>query len=129
MTVRIARELKMLTTDPAPGITAWAVGDSVTELEATILGPDDSPYALGSFMLNIQIPARYPFEPPRVRFVTPIFHPNIDSEGRICLDTLKMAPQGSWAPSVNINTPTDDSPTHVESECGRWPSSRYCKYA
>ena len=30
--------------------------------------------------------------------------PNIDSDGRICLDTLKMQPQGSWAPAVNINT-------------------------
>ena len=36
---------------------------------------------------------RYPFEPPRVRFITPVFHPNIDGEGRICLDTLKMQPQ------------------------------------
>jgi hypothetical protein len=36
---------------------------------------------------------RYPFEPPKVRFVTPVYHPNIDERGRICLDTLKPQPQ------------------------------------
>ena len=42
---------------------------------------------------------RYPFEPPKVCFLTPIFHPNIDDKGRICLDVLKMPPQSSWKPS------------------------------
>jgi ubiquitin-protein ligase len=36
---------------------------------------------------------RYPFEPPKVRFLTPVYHPNIDERGRICLDTLKPQPQ------------------------------------
>ena len=73
-------------------------------LKAQIQGPAESPFAEGTYTLSINIPDRYPFEPPRVRFITPIYHPNIDSDGRICLDTLKMQPQGSWSPSININT-------------------------
>lgn len=73
-------------------------------LTAQITGPEDSPYTAGIFKVSLQVPPRYPFEPPRVRFITPIYHPNIDSDGRICLDTLKVQPQGTWSPSVNIST-------------------------
>lgn len=46
----------------------------------------------------------YPFCPPAVRFLTVIYHPNIDGQGRICLDTLKMPPKGNWSPASNIST-------------------------
>lgn len=36
---------------------------------------------------------RYPFEPPKMRFLTPIYHPNIDNSGRICHDALKLPPK------------------------------------
>lgn len=60
---------------------------------AVIRGADDTPYAGGSFNLSVAMPQRYPFEPPKVHFVTPIYHPNIDSAGRICLDILNMPPK------------------------------------
>lgn len=102
---RIRKELDMLANDPGPGISAWPADDSnMMLLQAQIQGPQESPYQGGLYILTIDIPDRYPFEPPRVRFMTPIYHPNIDSDGRICLDTLKMQPHGSWSPSVNINT-------------------------
>ncbi|DAZ96369.1 TPA: hypothetical protein N0F65_010736 [Lagenidium giganteum] len=104
MRARMRKELQMLETDPPHGVSAWPVDDRIDRLEAQILGPEDSPYEKGVFHLDIEIPERYPFEPPKVTFKTPIFHPNIDDAGRICLDTLKMQPKGSWLPSVNIST-------------------------
>ena len=94
----------MLATDPGPGISAWPVDDNMLNLEAQIAGPAGSSFEEGTFHLSVQITERYPLEPPRVRFKTPIYHPNIDSDGRICLDTLKVQPQGCWSPSININT-------------------------
>ncbi len=94
----------MLEKDPPHGVCAWPFEDKLNQLEAQIEGPEDSPYRGGVFKLKVDIPDRYPFEPPKIRFVTPIYHPNIDNGGRICLDTLKMPPKGSWGPQINLST-------------------------
>ncbi|EOD22912.1 hypothetical protein EMIHUDRAFT_47260, partial [Emiliania huxleyi CCMP1516] len=99
---RLRKELDMLHREPPPGISAWAKEDGSFEIEAVIHGAEDTPYARGSFHLLLAVPERYPFEPPR--FTTPIYHPNIDSAGRICLDILNMPPKGAWKPSLNLPT-------------------------
>lgn len=104
---RMKREMELLSRGgPAPGISAWPreEGARLDVLDAEITGAADTPYQGGLFRLELNIPAEYPLKPPRVRFVTPIYHPNIDSQGRICLDTLNMPPAGAWKPSLNIST-------------------------
>lgn len=67
-----------------------------------VIGAIGSPYENGIFEINIDVPSDYPFLPPRLRFVTKIYHPNIDDAGRICLDILKLQPAGNWRPTVRI---------------------------
>ncbi|XP_029428215.1 ubiquitin-conjugating enzyme E2 T isoform X2 [Rhinatrema bivittatum] len=101
---RLKRELQSLSTEPPPGITCWQHDNRMDDLRAQILGGADTPYEKGIFSLEVILPERYPFEPPKIRFLTPIYHPNIDSAGRICLDILKLPPKGAWRPSLNIST-------------------------
>ena len=41
------------------------------------------------FKLEVFLPAEYPMKPPMIRFMTRIYHPNVDGVGRICVDILK----------------------------------------
>eukprot|EP00043_Microstomoeca_roanoka_P018339 m.195516 g.195516 ORF g.195516 m.195516 type:complete len:251 (-) comp16804_c0_seq2:1954-2706(-) len=102
---RLARELVLLQKSPPPGITCWTKSETEMHLLlADVAGPPDTPYQEGVFRVELDCSGRYPFEPPKARFITPIYHPNIDTAGRICLDLLKMPPKGSWKPSINIAT-------------------------
>lgn len=67
--------------------------------QATIMGPGDSPYSGGVFFLAIHFPTDYPFKPPKVNFTTRIYHPNINSNGSICLDILR----DQWSPALTIS--------------------------
>lgn len=63
------------------------------------MGPPDSPYSGGIFFLQIHFPTDYPFKPPKVNFTTKIYHPNINSNGSICLDILR----DQWSPALTIS--------------------------
>lgn len=99
---RVSRELARIASCPPQGISVFSKDDKLNILEAQIVGPDDSPYAKGIFKLEILIPDNYPFSPPSMKFVTKVYHPNIDDSGRICLDLIKMPPKGNWRPTIGL---------------------------
>ncbi|XP_068588631.1 ubiquitin-conjugating enzyme E2 T isoform X2 [Cebidichthys violaceus] len=136
---RMKRELQMLSTEPPPGITCWQTEERIDDLRAQIVGGTGTPYEGGLFSLEINVPERYPFEPPKMRFLTPIYHPNIDNSGRICHDALKLPPKGAWKPSLNISTvltsiqllmtePNPDDPlmADIVDADGRSPRAWFC---
>ena len=95
---RIKRELNELSKDPPANCSAGPITQDVFKWRAFISGPTESPYENGLFHLNIVFPNDYPFKPPKVTFVTKIYHPNINSNGAICLDILKE----QWSPALTI---------------------------
>jgi len=101
---RFKAELEMLNKNPPPGIHCWQDDDSSETIKAELSGPPGSPYEKGHFIIEVTLSDRYPFTPPLAKFLTPIYHPNIDPSGRICLTALKPKPTGTW--SVTLNIPT-----------------------
>jgi len=98
-TRRLNKELKDITQDPPSNCSAGIINDDIFHWKATIMGPEDTPYHNGVFYLEIWFPSDFPFKPPKVNFITKIYHPNIDSSGNICLDILKNA----WSPALSIS--------------------------
>ena len=69
----------------AQGVSASpASEDNLFQWNATLIGPDDSPWEGGIYTLRLQFPDQYPDKAPRVRFLTEMFHPNIFADGALC---------------------------------------------
>ena len=100
---RLQKELREFNKEEPEGITAGPIDDSeFFKWEASVLGPEDSPYEGGTFNLYIEFSRDYPYRPPKMFITTKIFHPNLNYEsGQICccaLDFLK-----EWSPDISIS--------------------------
>ena len=118
---RLNKELVELKKNPPANCSAGLIDDDIFHWQATIIGPEDTPYYGGIFELRIDFPQDYPFKPPNIVFITKIYHCNINNNGNICLDILK----DQWSPALTIQKvllsisslltePNPDDPLNIE---------------
>ena len=121
--LRLSRDLKVFEDELGPdGVSAGLVDDdNIYVWEASIFGPNESPWEGGVFSVSMVFPDTYPMKPPLVRFTTEVFHPNVYADGTLCLDIL----QDAWSPVQSVSSilksiqslltdPNVDSPANVE---------------
>ena len=94
----VSRELLQYQDDDSLKFTIDSEEDDLSKLRVTLSPPENTPYEEGIFFLSMTIPAQYPSSPPSIKFETKIYHPNINEDGKICLEQLKS----DWKPTYTL---------------------------
>mmetsp|Transcript_16447 Transcript_16447/g.35554 ORF Transcript_16447/g.35554 Transcript_16447/m.35554 type:complete len:218 (+) Transcript_16447:201-854(+) len=95
---KLSRELQDLQEKPCEGIRIIINESNLADVQAELDGPVSTPYDGGVFRLRLVLTNEYPQLPPKGYFITKIFHPNVSTNGEICVNVLKK----DWAPDVGL---------------------------
>ncbi|KAK2948396.1 putative Ubiquitin-conjugating enzyme E2 G2 [Blattamonas nauphoetae] len=103
---RLMHEYKELSKNPVPGIAAAPINEkNLYEWEAYIRGPTETPFQNGVFRATLSFPRDYPMSPPKMKFTSKLFHPNVFVDGNVCISILH---------------PPGDDPMGYEKASERW---------
>jgi ubiquitin-conjugating enzyme E2 G1 len=131
----LKRQLMDLQKTPVEGFSAGLIDDSdFYKWEVLIMGPPDTLYEGGFFKAHLNFPKEYPQRPPKMKFISEMWHPNIDVNGDVCISILHEPgedkwgyerPEERWLPIHTVETiimsvismladPNDESPANVD---------------
>lgn len=131
----LKKQLAELKKKPVDGFSAGLVDDdNIYKWSILIMGPQDTLYEGGFFKATLEFPQEYPLRPPKMKFISEIWHPNVDKEGNVCVSILHEPgddrwgyekPEERWLPVHTVETillsvisvladPNDESPANVD---------------
>ena len=85
---------------PAHAKCVWAPGESIMNFKMHLdLKNEQCIWKGGQYEFEIQVSNSYPHEAPKCYCKTPVYHPNIDLQGNVCLNILRA----DWKPVLGIN--------------------------
>ncbi|CAF5152701.1 unnamed protein product, partial [Rotaria sp. Silwood1] len=95
---KVSKELDDLKKSSLDNFTVFLTQENLLFWKVIMKGPDDTSYAGYYWLLSVEFSSHFPFQPPNIRFITPIYHCNINDDGRICHDIL----QSKWTPQTTM---------------------------
>eukprot|EP00128_Syssomonas_multiformis_P010627 Colp12_sorted_trinity150504_noHs@2040 len=140
----LRKQLNELNKHPVEGFSAGLKDDSdMYRWEVMIIGPPDTLYEGGFFKAELTFPVEYPLRPPKMKFITEIWHPNVHTNGDVCISILHEPGEDKygyekaserWLPIHTVETimlsvismlsdPNDESPANLDA-AKEWRESR-----
>ncbi|CAJ0942620.1 unnamed protein product, partial [Mesorhabditis belari] len=131
----LKKQLADLKRFPVEGFSAGlASEEDIYKWEVLVIGPPDTYYEGGFFKALLEFPKDYPQRPPKMRFVSEMWHPNIGPDGHVCISILHEPgddrfgyekPEERWLPVHTVETillsvismltdPNFESPANVD---------------
>ena len=129
---RLQSELKQMYKEPNYFFSASPT-DNMFKWNIIIIGPPDTPFEGALINATMEFPNEYPTKAPLFKFTTPMFHPNIYPDGKVCISILHEGVDEwgyehiseRWNPSQSINSvlmsiismlssPNFESPANVD---------------
>eukprot|EP01134_Creolimax_fragrantissima_P001142 CFRG1142T1 len=93
----LQKQLRSLLKHPVDGFSAGLVDeDDVYKWEIMVMGPPDTLYEGGFFKCHLTFPKEYPQRPPKLKFVSSIWHPNVHEDGEVCISILHEPGEDKW---------------------------------
>ena len=128
---RINKELADLNRAPIAGVEVVPTENDVMIWNIHIDGPEGTPFIGGRFTVNLDFTDNYPFKPPKIKFITKIYHPGVKTDtGEICTQAIEQ----NWVPTLNakfvieailtvLKTPNAENAQEM-SIASQWQSNR-----
>ncbi|EME46650.1 hypothetical protein DOTSEDRAFT_149035 [Dothistroma septosporum NZE10] len=131
----LGRQLKKMQKEGIPGISCGLVDNNVFEWEIMLMLDEDGDnlYGGGIFRARMTFSQQHPISPPKLKFETPIFHPNVYENGEVCISILHEGEDQygyesaaeRWSPVQTpetillsvismLSSPNDESPANIE---------------
>lgn len=107
---RLIKDIKDLKVNPLEndGIFYKENENNILKGYALIIGPKDTLYENGNYLFEFSFTNNYPFEPPKVKFLTndgtTRLHPNLYRNGKVCLSILNTWRGEQWTSCQTIGS-------------------------
>jgi len=130
---RLNVELKQLNKEPNCFFSVSPKSNNFHKWDVMIIGPPDTLFEGALIKAELEFPDEYPSKPPKFIFTTPLYHPNIYPDGKVCISILhegvdefgyeKLSER--WNPTQSVNSilmsiismlsaPNFESPANVD---------------